>query len=326
MTPAQARAFVAEVQKERGTTPPAGPVTSMDQLLDVIQFDEIGRFEDAVRFVAGKPGVDAMTLHATVELIWSDGFSTVAKVLEEAPNAAQMEQQRLTQERDAGRKLTDAEEKTLAASQKEIDFATKAHAAVVVLAKDHLTAAQPIVMEVVRQFPTDERATRVATLYYLLSEQYELFDTTMDGLKAAEAKDAGLKYVRAVESLSRYGIRKDAAVFLRAALELNPKLVRAKAKLVLAEESIEAKYAALQNLRAVAPQHPIVGLTGPSITSAYESSTSLSKAREARQPGAAQPAPVQPAPAQPAAPPPAAPPPGAAQPAAPQPAPPPANK
>jgi hypothetical protein len=112
----------------------------------------------------------------------------------------------------------------------------------------------------------------------------------MDGLKAAEAKDAGLKYVRAVESLSRYGIRKDAAVFLRAALELNPKLVRAKAKLVLAEEGIEAKYAALQNLRAVAPQHPIVSLAGPSITSAYESSTSLSKAKEARQPGTAEPA------------------------------------
>jgi hypothetical protein len=300
MSPAAAREFLAEVQKERGTTPLAGPVTSMDQLLDVIQYDEVGRFEDAVRFVAGKPGIDAMTLHATVELIWSDGFSTAAKLLEEAPAAAQLEQQRLAQEQEAGRKLTESEVKALEASQKEIDFATKAHAAVAVLAKDHLQAAKPVVTEVLRQFPADERATRVATLYYLLSQDYELFDTAIDGLKAAEAKDAGLKYVRAVESLSRYGIRKDAAVFLRAALELNPKLVRAKAKFVLAEESIDGTYAALQNLRAVAPHHPIVNIAGPSITSAYESATALSRAREARQPAPAQPAPAQPAPAQPA--------------------------
>jgi hypothetical protein len=194
---------------------------------------------------------------------------------------------------------------------------------VAVLAKDHLQSAKPIVMEVLRQFPADERATRVATLYYLLSQEYELFDTAIDGLKAAEAKDAGLKYVRAVESLSRYGIRKDAAVFLRAALELNPKLVRAKAKFVLAEESIDGKYAALQKLREVAPHHPIVNIAGPSITSAYESSTELSRAREARQPGGAQPAPAQPGAAQPAAPQPAAAQPAPAQP---QPAPAPAPK
>jgi hypothetical protein len=79
-------------------------------------------------------------------------------------------------------------------------------------------------------------------------------------------------------------VRKDASALFRESLRLNPKMVRAQAKLVLAEDGIDATYAEFEKLRAVAPQHPMVSIWGPSITSDYELSSSFREARAARQP------------------------------------------
>ncbi len=305
MSAAEARAFIAEVQKERGTTPETGGVTNMDQLVDVLLRDDIFRFEDAVRLVQGKPGIDAMTMHATIEVAWSDGFSTVARVVDERTKRADLERQRLTQERDAGRKFTDAETRELEQAEKDTAFGRKMHLALDVLSVDHLQAAGAVVRELVRQFPEDPRTDRVAAFYYLLSQDFELYDTTMTRLEKVAATDAALQYLRALESLNRAGIRKEASAHLREALKLNPNLVRAQAKLVLTEEGIEAIHAELQKLKAVAPRHPIVNIAGPSIVSEYETSTALAKARASHNlPGPPPPEGAPPAPAT-AAPPPA---------------------
>jgi len=283
MTAAEARAFIAQVQKDRGTTPETGGVTNMEQLLDVVLRDDIGRFDQAAALVAGKPGIDAMSTHATIELSWSDGYSTVGAVVEERRKRADAELRRMKQEKDSGRAFTDAETKQLEKAEKEADFEMQAHAALDILAKDHLQTAGSVVRELIRQFPTDPRTRRVAAFYYLLSENYADFDMAMKRLEANESTDATLQYVRAVESLRRYGIKKDANAFLRAALALNPNLVRAQAKLVLTETNTEGAYAEFEKLRAVAPRHPIVSIAGPAIVSEYETSTALQRARESRQ-------------------------------------------
>lgn len=306
MSPAEARAFIADVQKQRGVTPDATPVTSVDQLLDILTADEVNRFEAASRLVAGKPGIDAMSLHATVELCWSDSFTTVALVVEELRKRDAVEVQRLTQERDAGREFTDADKKDLERAEQAVAFDVKARAALEVLAKDHLGAGGALVHEELRQFPSDPRTYRVAAFYYLLTGDWQHFDTSMQWLKDSEATDSGLQYLRGLEALQRYAIRKEASGFLRKSLELNAKQVRAQAKLVLTEEGIEAIHAELEKLRAVAPRHPVVTIAGPSITTAYEMATAFSKARATRPPAAAPPAPPAtpaPAPASPAAPP-----------------------
>lgn len=288
MTPAEARAFIADVQKQRGTTPNSAPVTSMEQLLDVLLHDDIGRFESAEQLVEGKPGVDALTVHATIELSWSDAYSTVATLVQERWKRADVERRRLTQEKDSGRTFTDAEKKELEQAEKDVDFDTNANNALKILAKDHLQTAGAIMREVVRQFPDDERSLRVAAFYYLLSEEYRDFDAVMKRLQPVEATDASLQYLRAVESLNRYGIPKDASGFLQAALKLNPAMVRAQAKLVLTEVGVDASYAELQKLRAIAPNHPVVNIAGPAIISEYETATALAKARAAhQQPGVA---------------------------------------
>jgi len=105
----------------------------------------------------------------------------------------------------------------------------------------------------------------------------------MTWLKGQEATDAGVQYLRGMEALRRFAIRKEASAFFKQALALNPKLVRAQAKLVLSEDAVEAKYAELQALMKLAPAHPIVNIAGPSITSEHETAAALAKARAAAQ-------------------------------------------
>ncbi|HEV8549156.1 MAG TPA: hypothetical protein VGQ57_09010, partial [Polyangiaceae bacterium] len=169
MSPAEARAFIAKVQADRGVQPDPTPVTSIDQLLDVLAADELGRFEAAGRLVEGKPGIDALSLHATLELCWSDSFTTVALVVEELRKQDDVELKRLTQERDAGRELTDQQKQELDKAQEKVAFDVKAKSALEALAKDHLGTAGSLVHEEIRQFPNDPRTYRVAAFYYLLT-------------------------------------------------------------------------------------------------------------------------------------------------------------
>jgi tetratricopeptide (TPR) repeat protein len=286
MTAVEAREFIAKVQAERGMKP-AQPVASVEELLAVIEADEVNRFESASRLVAGKPGIDAQVLYVSVELLWSDAFSTIARLADELGRRADVEVQRLTQLRDSGRKLTEQEEQALERAKQDVAFDLQASEALDVLAVEHLRSTVTIVNELLRQYPDDDRAYRVAALYYLLAGDWDHFDKAMGWLKSKEAEDAGLQYIRAMEAYKRFAIRKEASAFLKQALKLNPKLVRAQAKLVLAEEGIEAKHAELQGLKALAPAHPIVNLLGPSITSEYEMSVAIAKARGAQAPAAA---------------------------------------
>lgn len=256
-----------------------------------------------------------MSLHASLELAWSDDFSTLALILGELATRADVEVKRLETKREAGTPLTEAEAKELEQNQKNLEFDVKAKGALEVLAQDHLRAAERVVAEAKRQFPKDPMTYRVAAYYALLSGQWLEFDAAIGKLQAEEAKDAGLVYLRGLEALSRFAVRKDAAARFRDALQINPKMARAQAKLTLVEAEIDAKYAEFEKLQALAPQHPIVWLAGPSIKSDYELSASFRKARAARQApqpaapdAAAAPASSAPAPAAPAA---------AAQPAAP---------
>ena len=306
MSPSDAQAFVTEVQRQRGLPAPP-PVNSMDELLDVLASDQVGRFRDAEKLVAGKPGVDATTLHASLELAWSDNASTLSLILAELGKRAEVEVKRLNAQRDSGTKLSDAEAKDLEQNEKNAEFDAKGKQALEVLAQDHLRAAGEIVAEARRQFPKDPLTNRVVAYHALLSGDWLAFDAAIGWLKDAEAKDAGLIYLRALESLNRFAVRKDAAVLFKNALSINPKMVRAQAKLTLVEDGIDAKYAEFEKLKVLAPHHPIVWLAGPSITSDYELSASFRKAREARQAGAPD-ASAAPTPAAPVAPAPVAPP------------------
>ncbi|MEI9935778.1 MAG: hypothetical protein WDO69_01005 [Pseudomonadota bacterium] len=286
MSPSDARAFIAQAQRERGIPIDQTPVRNLDQVLQALADDQVGRFSSAAQLVAGKPGIDALALHATIELAWSDDFTTFARILDELGKRREFEAKRLLTKRESGQALTEAESKGLEQNQKIAAFDVKAKLALSVLAREHLHTAASVVDEALRQFPKDPTTYRVAAYLSLLSREWPDFDTAMSWFADTEATDAGLVYLRALEALNRRRVPKDATALFRAALKLNPKMVRAQAKLVLTEDGIDATYREFEKLRGAAPQHPMVSILGPSITSDYELSSSFRQARASRQPAA----------------------------------------
>jgi len=287
MSPTDARAFIAQIQRDRGMAIDTTPVTTMDQLLQALAQDEIGRFGSAEQLVAGKPGIDALTIHASIELAWSDDFITFARILEQLAKRADFEIKRLRTKGEESSPLSALEAKALEQNEKNASFDEKAKLALEVLAAEHLRTASSIVDQALRQFPKDPLTYRVAAYLSLLSREWPNFDAAMSWFVETEQKDAGLVYLRGFEALKRRRVPQQATLLFREALRLNPSMVRAQAKLVLSEDGIDATYAEFEKLRALAPEHPMVSLLGPSITSDYELSSSFRRARAARQSPAA---------------------------------------
>src|SRR5262249_36835718 len=115
--------------------------------------------------------------------------------------------------------------------------------------------------------------------YYLMTGTWGRFDEVMGRLADTEPEDAELLYLRALEAFKRHEQREDTRAFLQRALSVNPRLVRAQAKLVLIQDDIGASHAELVQLRALAPEHPIVRITGPIIDAEFELSQSFDRAR-----------------------------------------------
>ncbi|HEX2669699.1 MAG TPA: hypothetical protein VHM25_02450 [Polyangiaceae bacterium] len=298
MSPTEARAFMAQVLRERGIPIDTAPVASLQQLLEVLAADQVGRFSSAEQLVAGKPGIEALALHASIELAWSDDLASFARILEELGKRAEFEVKRLSTKRQSSLPLSEAEAKALEQSEKNVAFDAQAKLALEVLAAERLSTASQIVDQTLRQFPKDPATYRGAAYFSLLSREWPNFDAAMSWFVEGEAKDAGLVYLRGFEALKRRRSPAQATALFQEALRLNPQFVRAQGKLVLSATDVDARYAEFEKLRALAPQHPLVSLLGPSITSDYELSSSFRRARAAREAeGAVEP--VDPAPLSP---------------------------
>lgn len=283
MSPTEARAFIAQVLRERAIPIESSPVTSMEQLLDALASDQVGRFSSAEQLIAGKPGIEALALHASIELAWSDDLASFARILEELEKRAELEVKRLSAKRESSLPLSEAEGKSLRQSEESVAFDAKARLALSVLAAERLSTASGIVDQMLRQYPKDPSTYRGAAYFSLLSREWPNFDAAMTWFVEGEWKDAGLVYLRGFEALKRRGSPARATVLFREALRLNPRMVRAQAKLVLSATDIDARHREFENLRALAPHHPMVSLLGPSITSDYELASSFRQARAARQ-------------------------------------------
>ncbi len=300
MTPAEANAFIADAQVKGGVkAAPKTDVASVDELMAILESDDVRRFDAAARFLTGKTGVEPQSLHATVELLWTDSNQVGATLTEELGKRARALVEQLEKKQSSGQTLSADETKQLEEARNRQAFLAKAQGALLVLAKDHLNTAGPLVEETVRQFPRDPQAHRVVAYYSLLTGDLDRFDNAMELLKASEATDAGLQYLRAMEANRRFVSRPKTRDYLAKALALKPNLVRAQAKLVLFQENIDDTYAELQKLRALAPDHALVGLVGDAITKSYELDHAFDRAKQP--PAPAPPAPAAPTSAAPAA-------------------------
>jgi hypothetical protein len=247
-------------------------VQSIDEAVKVLRADDVYRFQKGIDFATPLPGADALTLRALLHLARARAFVTSAAILEELARRQTAERDLLASRRESG----NADEKRIG----EIDAAVRgltqgAIALRTVGAEDQDTGAK-LAAEAQRQRPTDTLALRARIHASALAGEWTIFDREMKGLESQEPDNA--EYIRGIEALTRYANPAEAAKHLEAALAKNPDLVGAMALRVLVEREPEARFAALEALRAKSPKHPVVILAGGTIAKEHELSAGLRNA------------------------------------------------
>jgi hypothetical protein len=147
-----------------------------------------------------------------------------------------------------------------------------------VLSEGPLVAGSDLAEQAIAQDPTAQLAYIANANYFRLRGNWLEFDRMMRYADEGEADPAVRTYLRAMEAFERYVDPARCDQLLRETLVKRPDLISAQANLVLVNEKIEAKYAELQRLKAVSPNHLVVRLAGPMIEEEYKTAKELQSA------------------------------------------------
>ncbi|MGD8825371.1 MAG: hypothetical protein PVI24_10345 [Myxococcales bacterium] len=283
MRPEEAARVIREFQQVYGLPSAPAPdtqVTSMAQVLEIIRGDRLPEFEAARRYAAGRPGAEAFTLRAYLDLSYAGALLTAASILD-----AELKQD-MTNLRGASRPMplqepdaSKEEQARVADLQAKVADLRKVIRALHVLSEAPLESGLDLAEEAIRQDPKAQLAYLASANYYRLRRSWLEYDRMMSYADDGPGNPPVLTFLLAMESLERYADRARCEKLLRETLAQRPDFVRAQANLVLVSDSIEKEYAELQALKKMSPNHLVVRLAGPMIEEEYQTAEQLQGTR-----------------------------------------------
>ncbi len=279
MRPPEAAQVVQEFQKAYGIPsipPPNTPVTSMAQVLEIIRGDRLPEYEAARRFAAGRQGAEALTLRGYLELSYAGALMTAAWILDHQRRQDLTELRQLTMSRplEEGQASTDDKARVSKLQAKTADL-RKVVRALRVLSEEPLVAGADLIKQAISQDPKSQLAYLANANYFRLRGSWLEYDRMM-GYADEGPDDPPIRtYVRAMEAFERYVDPARCEMLLKQTIAKRPDFVRAQANLVLVNEDIDEKYAELQTLKQMSPNHLVVRLAGPMIEEEYKTSQEL---------------------------------------------------
>ena len=280
MSNSEAAQVLQEFRTKYGLSP--GPVdvreiTSMAEVIEIIRQDRLGAFDAARSYTAGKKGPEALTVRAYLELSLASGMLTAAAILERERKEDLTELKQLERRRSFGSAAEDAPQKAeqISTLREKTEDLRKAIRALRVLSEEPLSAGKALAEQAISEDPDIQLGYLAMAYYYRLRRDWLEFDRMMKYADDSEADPAIRTYLRGMEALERYANREKAQALLEEALMQQPDLVRAQANLVLTETHTDAKYAQLQKLKSMNPNHMVVNLAGATIEEEYETAVEL---------------------------------------------------
>ena len=279
MRPPEAAQVVQEFQKAYGIPPippPDTPVTSMAQVLEIIRGDRLPEYEAARRFAAGRQGAEALTLRGYLELSYAGALMTAAWILDHQRRQGLTELRQLTMSRPMEGNAGAGEDQARAAKlkAKTVDL-RKVVRALRVLSEEPLVSGADLIKQAISQDPKSQLAYLANANYFRLRGNWLEYDRMM-GYADEGAEDPPVRtYLRAMEAFERYVDPARCEMLLKQTIAKRPDFVRAQANLVLVNENIDEKYAELQALKQLSPNHLVVRLAGTMIEEEYKTSQEL---------------------------------------------------
>lgn len=276
MQPHEAAQVVEEFATKYGieTPPPRTTnVASMSEVLRIIQGDRLHEYEAARRFTAGRHGAEALTLRARLELSLAGAMLTTAAILEEQRTQAMTELRQLTGPsayRIASSTESSNDADRIASLQIRTEDLAKVVHALRMLSEEPLAIGADFAKQAVRHDARSQLAFLARANAYELEGDWLQFDQMMRYADDIGGNPPVKTYLRAMEAWERYADRAKCEDLLRRTLADSPEFVRAQANLVLVNQNVERRYAELQKLEAMSPDHIVVRLAGAMIQSEYQ--------------------------------------------------------
>jgi hypothetical protein len=280
MRPPEAAQVVREFQSAYGIPPippPDTPVTSMAQVLEIIRGDRLPEYEAARRFAAGRQGAEALTLRGYLELSYAGALMTAAWILDHQRRQGLTELRQLT----VSRPLEDTSEAAAADKSRAAKLQAKTAdlrkvvRALRVLSEEPLVSGADLIKQAISQDPKSQLAYLANANYFRLRGNWLEYDRMM-GYADEGADDPPVRtYLRAMEAFERYVDPARCEMLLKQTIAKRPDFIRAQANLVLVNEDIDEKYAELQTLKKLSPNHLVVRLAGTMIEEEYKTSQEL---------------------------------------------------
>lgn len=275
----EAEEVLAELRQKYGVKAPGTGAApgSIAEVLEIIAADDVPRFRAASDFASTQGGVEALSVRALLELSWADLFGLVGAVMEEMIERETGELRLLVQQGD----LTNAQEARKQELEESRSLLKRAVVAISVLAKPHTEAGGQLALEAIRENQAKPEGYLASAYYYRMRRDWVAYDKAMDDFgKLKDREFVVADYIRAMESLERRGSESRARDAMEAVVSGAPEFVRAQACLVFLQEDLEDTHAELEKLRAIAPEHPLVSLTGGVIDSNYATTREVREAMD----------------------------------------------
>ena len=279
MRPPEAAQVVQEFQKAYGIPPippPDTPVTSMVQVLEIIRGDRLPEYEAARRFAAGRQGAEALTLRGYLELSYAGALMTAAWILDHERRQDLTELRQLSTSRplEGGQASADDQARAAKLQAKTADL-RKVVRALRVLSEEPLVSGADLIKQAISQDPKSQLAYLANANYFRLRGNWLEYDRMMRYADEGPDDPPVRTYLRAMEAFERYVDPARCEKLLKETIAKRPDFVRAQANLVLVDENIEEKYAELQTLKQMSPNHLVVRLAGPMIEQEHQTSQEL---------------------------------------------------
>jgi len=279
MRPPEAAQVVQEFQKAYGIPPippPDTPVTSMGQVLEIIRGDRLPEYEAARRFAAGKQGAEALTLRGYLDLSYAGALMTAAWILDHERRQDLTELRQLTMSRPMEGNAGAGEDQARAAKlQAKTADLRKVIRALRVLSDEPLVSGADLIKQAISQDPKSQLAYLANANYFRLRGNWLEYDRMMGYADEGPGDPPVRTYLRAMEAFDRYVDPARCEMLLKQTIAKRPDFVRAQANLVLVNENIDEKYAELQALKQISPNHLVVRLAGAMIEEEYKTSQEL---------------------------------------------------
>jgi len=248
----------------------------MGQVLEIIRGDRLPEYEAARRFAAGKQGAEALTLRGYLDLSYAGALMTAAWILDHERRQDLTELRQLTMSRPMEGNAGAGEDQARAAKlQAKTADLRKVIRALRVLSDEPLVSGADLIKQAISQDPKSQLAYLANANYFRLRGNWLEYDRMMGYADEGPGDPPVRTYLRAMEAFDRYVDPARCEMLLKQTIAKRPDFVRAQANLVLVNEDIEEKYAELQTLKQLSPNHLVVRLAGTMIEEEYNTSQEL---------------------------------------------------